>query len=90
MVFLCFLPRAALRLPWAIFGGSLREQANGVPWDARYKGLFRIAVMDYCATKRGNYPQTLRCGGRVLRMGFVGWFRQLDLAPFDGLIWLHL
>ncbi len=26
---LCLLPRAALRLPWAIFDGSLRERSDG-------------------------------------------------------------
>jgi hypothetical protein len=29
-VSLCLLPRAALRLPWAIFDGSLREQTDGL------------------------------------------------------------
>ena len=44
---------------------------------------FDVAIFDLDAGRMARFAQEHGC-----RM--AGWFRQLDLAPFDGLIWPHL
>jgi len=48
--------------------------------------VFSVVSRILCSSSGVNtLPRRLR-----LRTPVTAWFRQLDLAPFDGLIWPHL